>query len=359
MTLNESVIASGNLATSRRTVMSVLGQCVLFGIDEVRTRAIFTRAGLPSRALEELDFPISLDQELEICNALVGNLPPHRSPLVAVFNATHNVGIEMLGVLGMAMRHAGNAVEALTTCLSYPQLTGGHSRFKVWQKPGQLLFSFTMDRRPVIRSATEPELDRLVQYCLALDLVMSMRNIDCIVHSGRLPQRIALPFQQPDDWHELSVELPCQVDFSQPEACIAYPADIADLPLPDANPLLFRSYVSIAQKQSQMLAEEFSLAERVTRWLWAYTPPPKRGEIADLLAISARNLSRQLQREGTSYSQLLTQVQEERAKNFLRDPSYTVAEISDRLGYAEPPVFSRAFTGWTGQSPNRWRKLGH
>jgi AraC-like DNA-binding protein len=129
------------------------------------------------------------------------------------------------------------------------------------------------------------------------------------------------------------------------------------MPLPDANPLLFRSYISIAQKQSQMLAEEFSLAERVTRWLWAYTPPPKRGEIASLLAISERNLTRQLGREGTSYSHLLARVQEERAKNFLRDPAYTISQISYRLGYAEPPVFSRAFRTWTGQSPAQWRKL--
>jgi len=356
MSTADTVIVTGNLATPRRTIMGVLGQCALFGLNEASTRDIFTRAGLPSRALEELDFPISLDQELNICNALVHTLPRQRSPVVAIFNATPTVGIEMLGVLGMAMRHAGNAVEALTTCLSFPQLTGGHSRFRVWRDAEQLLFSFTMTR-PTIRPATKPELDDLMQYCLALDLVMSMRNIDCIVKSGCQPLRISLPFQQPEDWHELQVQLPCQVDFGQAEACIAYPVDLEDLPLPDSNPLLFRSYVSIAQKESRMLAEEFSLAERVTRWLWAYTPPPKRGEIATLLAISERNLTRRLRREGTSYSRLLAQVQEERAKNFLRDPAYTVAQVSERLGYAEPPVFSRAFSSWTGQSPNRWRRL--
>jgi len=356
MSQNPIVIASGNLATARRTIMGVLGQCRLFGIDEARTRDIFTRAGLPYRALEELDFPISLDQELEICNALVRTLAASRSPLVTVFKATENVGIEMLGVLGMAMRHAGNAVEALATCLRFPQLTGGHSRFRVSRQSGQLLLSFAMER-PTIQSATEQELDHLVQYCLALDVVMSARNIDCILHSGCQPLRISLPFSQPEDWNELQLQLPCRVDFGQPEAFIAYPGEMEDMPLPDANPLLFRSYVSIAQKQSQMLAEEFSLAERVTRWLWAYTPPPKRGEIASLLGISERNLTRQLGREGTSYSKLLARVQEERAKNFLRDPAYTIAQISYRLGYAEPPVFSRAFRDWTGQSPKQWRKL--
>ena len=350
------LVASANLATSRRIIMGVLGQCALFGKDERNARDIFIAAGLPARALEELDFPISLGQELEICNALVRTMAPERSPAVTVFNAMDQLKIEMLGVLGVAMRHASNAVEALATCLTYPQLTGGHSRFLLWRESGRLLFSFTMDR-PVVRGASDQDIDKLVQYCLVLDLVMTMQNIRSMLQANQKPLFINLPFQQPDDWNELRVELPCQVNFSQPEACIAYPGQTENMELPNANPLLYRFYVEIARKQSLMLAEELSLAERVSRWLWAYTPPPTRSEIASLLAMSERSLTRQLGREDTSYSHLLAQVQEERAKNFLRAPAVSIAEISHRLGYAEPAVFSRAFSGWTGQSPRAWRKL--
>ena len=91
------------------------------------------------------------------------------------------------------------------------------------------------------------------------------------------------------------------------------------------------------------------------RWLWAYTPPPGRGEVAELLATSERNLTRQLAAEGTSYSELLARVQSERAKNLLRNRALSVSEIGYRLGYAEPAAFSRAFTRWTGQSPLKWR----
>jgi AraC-like DNA-binding protein len=104
-----------------------------------------------------------------------------------------------------------------------------------------------------------------------------------------------------------------------------------------------------------MLAENIGLEERVMRWLWAYTPPPSRGEIAELLATSERNLTRQLNAEGTSYSELLARVQSERARNLLRNRELSVSEIGYRLGYAEPAAFSRAFTRWTGQSPLKWR----
>lgn len=352
-----TVIASGNLATSRRTIMGVLGQCGLLGIEGAELERLVTGAGLPSRALEELDFPISLDQEFIICNAMLRHLPRGQSPILTLFNALEQMGIESLGVLGMAMRHAETAIDALTVCLTYPQLTWGHSRMVVRSLPNISLFSFAMER-PDLRDVPTAEVDRLVEYCLVLDLLSSLRNIQDMLGSTVPPISITLPFPAPDDWPELSGELPCPVEFDASEASLAYPATLNNNPLPRANALIYRSYVSLAEKQSQMLAEDFSLTERVTRWLWAYTPPPKRGEIAGLLNMSERNLTRQLGRENTSYSKLLAGVQEERARNFLRNPALSITEISDRLGYAEPAVFSRAFSNWVGVSPLRWRKSG-
>ena len=151
-------------------------------------------------------------------------------------------------------------------------------------------------------------------------------------------------------------DLPCPVAFSCAEACLAFSAAFDDTPLPGANPLVYRSYVSIAEKFSLMLAEDISLTEQVTRWLWAYTPPLKRGEVAKQLAMSERSLTRQLSNEDTSYATLLASVQAERARNYLRNPSLTVSEVGYRLGYTDPATFTRAFTKWTGLSPLKWRK---
>ena len=349
------VIASGNLATSRRTIMGVLGQCALLNVEEDQARAIFTGAGLPGRALEEPDFPISLEQELVICMALASTLPASHSPAVVLFSAMASMGIENLGVLGMAMRRAATAIDALKICLRYPQLTWGHSRMVVSRQENVSLFSFAMER-PTMRDATAKQIDSLVEYCLVLDLLSSLCNIQDMVEAGEAPLYITFPFREPHDWQEMRRELPCPVHFSEREASLAYPDALNNRPLPAANPLICRSYVSIAEKLSRMLGEDFSLKERVARWLWAYTPPPKRGEIANLLAMSERSLTRQLRAEGTSYAGLLAQVQEERAKNFLRNPGVSVTEIGYRLGYTEPAAFTRAFTSWTGISPLKWRK---
>jgi AraC-like DNA-binding protein len=355
MASDKQVIASGNLATGRRPITGVLGQLGLLEIDDAEALDIFRDVGLPARALAEPDFPISLQQELEICSALVQRMGADSSPTTLFFRARHQMGIENLGVLGMAMRHADTALHALKVCLDFPQLTWGHSRMIVSRTPGRTWFSFAMER-PELRDASEAHIDRVVEYGVVLDLVSSLRNIEDIVDAVEVPLRICLPFPQPVDWALAEADLPCPVEFDAEEASLTYSDVLEGEALPRANPLVHRSFVSIAEKFAQMLTEEISLAERVTRWLWAYTPPLRRGEIAAQLAMSERSLTRQLRAEGTSYAELLALVQEERARNFLRNPGLSVSEIAYRLGYSEPAAFSRAFTHWTGQSPLKWRQ---
>jgi AraC-like DNA-binding protein len=209
---------------------------------------------------------------------------------------------------------------------------------------------------PALRDADDVTTERLIEYCVVLDLSTSLRNIEDVAGSGQPPSWVSLPYPEPGDWPEIAGDLNFPVHFNADEACIAYPEAFDDTPLPNSNPLLFRMYASLAEKMSRMLAEDVGLEERVMRWLWAYSPPPRRREIAELLAMSERNLTRRLAREGTSYSGLLARVQSERARNFLRNRELSVSEIGYRLGYSEPAAFTRAFTGWTGQSPLKWRQ---
>ncbi len=355
MTEESRVIASGNLAGSRRIIAGALAQLRFLDVSEEAASRIFTNAGLPARALEEPDFPISLQQELEICADLVNRLPGNLSPIRLLFQARPWMGIENLGVIGMAMKHSANAVEALKVCLAYPELTMGHCRMVVRSQGDLSLFTFQMDR-PALRDADEATIDRLVEYCTVLDLSTSLRNIEDIAISGQPPSWVSLPFPEPADWQDVGPTLAFPVQFSAEEACIAYPQAFDDQPLPNANPLLFKMYESLAARMSQMLAEDVGIEERTMRWLWAYTPPPNRREVAELLSMSERNLTRQLGSAGTSYSRLLARVQAERAMNFLRNPELSVSEIGYRLGYSEPAAFSRAFSQWTGVSPLRWRR---
>ncbi len=335
--------------------MGLLGQMAFLDISGERAINILNDAGLPARALEEPDFPISLEQDLASFQAMLRELEPDQSPITLVFAMAHEIGINNFGVLGLAMQHADSIVDALKLPLLFPQLSWGHSRVVVVSKPGASVFTYSMDR-PSKNQADEGEIDRLVEYCIALDLVSGVRMIDDIMGGDFTPGRITLPFTKPLDWRENERFSPCPIDFEAEQASLLYPAGFEAAEPVHANRLAFRFYESITEKLSRMLAEEISLSERVTRWLWAYTSPLKRSEIAKQLAMSERSLARQLKVEGTSYNTLFAHVQAERAKNFLRNQTLSVSEIAYRLGYAEPASFTRAFSAWTGISPRNWRK---
>lgn len=79
-------------------------------------------------------------------------------------------------------------------------------------------------------------------------------------------------------------------------------------------------------------------------------------ELARLLNMSVRTLRRKLEKEGSSYNQLLQISRVEKSKELLRESENSIEFISGKLGYLESTSFSRAFKNWTGETPRDWRK---
>jgi len=71
--------------------------------------------------------------------------------------------------------------------------------------------------------------------------------------------------------------------------------------------------------------------------------------------MSSRTLIRRLKQQGTSYREIAAEVHAGLAADLLRHTGLSVAEIADRLGFADPANFGRAFRGWFGTSPGRYR----
>ena len=58
-----------------------------------------------------------------------------------------------------------------------------------------------------------------------------------------------------------------------------------------------------------------------------------------------------------SYTQIINQIQFERAKTLLKESNLTLREISEALGYSTQGHLSRAFKRWTGITPQLFRQL--
>lgn len=83
---------------------------------------------------------------------------------------------------------------------------------------------------------------------------------------------------------------------------------------------------------------------------------PGLADIAASQHVSPRTLIRRLKQGNTTYQRILDDVRKTLSRDFLRNSSMRISRISWRLGYQDPSNFSRAFRGWYGTSPQRYRK---
>ncbi len=345
-------LASGNLASSRGTITGVLGQLALAGLDDAERLAIVRQIGLPTAAIEDPEFPISLGQELQALSLMLPHLERSQRGIAGFAIETFSrIGINHYGVLGLAMQHAPTLLEALTFFLDHPELSWGHSRIAVRSEAATLRLDFDMD----VRAAHTLRAEALRTYCVTRDLVSVYRLIADLIGATPAPTAVTLPFAMPPAPFDAKDWLPCPVTFQAPNATLEYPMTLSASAPIHASPGVFKRYATLTRQFSRVLADDATLTEQVTRLLWAYTPPPDREEVAAMLAVSARTLARKLENEATSFNALLRKVHQERACNFLRHTKLPVSVIAERMGYSEPAAFTRAFQSWMGVAPSRWR----
>jgi len=63
-----------------------------------------------------------------------------------------------------------------------------------------------------------------------------------------------------------------------------------------------------------------------------------------------------LQKEETTFKQILVQLRKETAMAYLKDPDISICDIALLLGFSEQSAFNHAFKRWTGISPGKYKQ---
>lgn len=82
---------------------------------------------------------------------------------------------------------------------------------------------------------------------------------------------------------------------------------------------------------------------------------PTLESIAATLHLSPATLRRRLQAEDSSYQQLRRECLLASALHYLRATDWSISRIAEHLGFSNEAAFRRAFLGWTGSPPSRYR----
>ncbi|TGD96639.1 AraC family transcriptional regulator [Methylobacterium nonmethylotrophicum] len=254
-----------------------------------------------------------------------------------------------LGLLGSLLRHSetiGDALHALKS--HYDHLNRG-----------ALLEVTSDDAVATVRySPYDAETDGIALHCERA--VATLTNVlRALCGPNWSPDEVWLPRLEPPDIDPYRKFFRCSVRFEQEIAALVFAARVLRQPIAGAKPVI-RNAVErrIRQLEADVPSDTSGQVRRQVRSTVAEKRVQK-SQIAQLLAIGHRTLSRRLKAEGTTFRSVASQTRLGTAKQLLSHTNLSLAEISAALEFSEPAAFTHAFRRWTGTTPSAWRRNRH
>jgi len=147
--------------------------------------------------------------------------------------------------------------------------------------------------------------------------------------------------------------------FGQAHTRLIFSADCLELPVRRTEADLQAFCAELPGNLLVKYRDPGGLARRVREGLRA-TPPmawPEAAALASAYGMSVATLRRRLAAEGQSLQQVKASLRKERAIAWLAEEGISMAQIAERLGFADESSFYRAFRQWFGSNPGHYRSL--
>ena len=170
------------------------------------------------------------------------------------------------------------------------------------------------------------------------------------------PQRVFFRHSAPAHLAEHVRIFRCPVDFNAEYAGLVIDAET--LALPNLDPSLISD---LALRRADALLAELRSARGVVDAAREQVLLSLKGAdigadtIARRMHMSRSTLTRKLQKEGTTLSEIVDEVRQLLALEYLRGPELSFEEVARRLAFSDARAFRRAFVRWTGRTPADYR----
>ncbi len=196
--------------------------------------------------------------------------------------------------------------------------------------------------------ASRPPPPRLVDASLGSQLLLLQRGTGLPL----APKRVELTRPRGDE-PMLMRFFGCPVRFRAAHDALVFDASVLATPFVTHNASLLE--VLLPSLEAKLPARSFvdEVAAMIAARMSGERPSVEK--VARGLAMSTRTLQRRLGEVGSSYQQVLDDVRHRTALRLLRGEPRELTEIAFLLGFEELNSFTRAFHGWEGTTPKRWR----
>jgi len=173
------------------------------------------------------------------------------------------------------------------------------------------------------------------------------------------PREIHFQHAAPKDASEHKRLFQTPVHFSKGFNQLIFDKTMLTAPLRSADPELLELLIQFGDSLLAGISTHRTLVDRARI---ALRQAILKGDVqlntvSRSLGLGARTLQRKLKVHGVTYNELLSSTRRGLAEHYLRASQMTLREISDRLAFARPGEFHRAFRQWTGKTPHQFRRV--
>lgn len=253
-----------------------------------------------------------------------------------------------LGALGHAWLASSSLETAIKRAQRFSKMYDEQVRMLVQEEPGILSVAYETNN-----SALLPDI-------IADANLASLLNL-CRLNFGNslIPVYVHMCRNKPADpkpWHDC---FGVEVQFDQAENSLAISYQDATKQLTGSSPMMVALHEDIIKRQIAEL-DRSDIINRALVVIMDQLPSGAVSEtsVARSLNMTKRTLHRKLVENGLSFRSLLTNVRKELVQRYIKEPAYSITEISFLLGYNDTSAFSRAFKRWHGLSPTQARGGG-
>jgi AraC-like DNA-binding protein len=254
------------------------------------------------------------------------------------------------GILFYVASGAQTLGEALTLFARYFRIVNEAVRLKLRRKPEGV--DVEVDFIGVPRHS--------VRHNAEFGIAVIVKALRELAHRNICPTRAAFVHARNSDLREFERFYLCPVEFGRGADegvlfdLLEFSNDALAIPLFTSDPKLLEAlqpFCDMAAKKratangTVRAAVENEVEKRLSGG------KAKKQTVAKALALSARTLSRRLADEGTSYEEIVDQLRQTLALQYIKDRSISISQIAWLLGYEGATSFNHAFKRWTGRSP--------
>lgn len=258
-----------------------------------------------------------------------------------------SMDISSQGIFGYAMITSATLGDALKLMVRYNKALLPSLDVKILSRVSRVEI--------IIKAAHLPQ--NLERFYTELLYAAILRSGNTLIPRSRTAVRVEFDYSAPYDKTPYQALFGSTVKFNSDKRVLSFDEAGLGLSIVTANPVARDIFRRECDRLLSRATHRGITSERVQEvLLQSGTEFPTSMLVAKQLHMSESTLQRRLAKEGYKYQQLLDQVRNKLAHEYLKGTKLTVNEIAGLLGFSDAANFRRSFKRWSNKTPIQVRQ---